>query len=310
MCNDKDDDNNNDEGLTKIQLKMIVLMMMISTTVTIWPKVTNQIILILLNPFYSCATASCVFLGSVFFSIAPSFNVATRFLITMVAHWSREQYKTVNWDGGMPLDVSDFRARFSYLQGLFSGNLGLLYWVGILKIPEGRESFIVSYRLHSSVGDEKERIFKACQDACRKCANSVEKQQFDKECRWIRGPLKQHGFIEEMKRMHVIEKTDAPVKSSLQLGVSGFFYNICMYSSHAASAIYSICQLHMSIFAICQFGPPRTLKDWKKYRDLLAEAVVRFEVAGLNALKYCFDYSVRIFLDGLMYVERVPPLLL
>ena len=66
MCNDKDDDNDNDEGLTKIQMKMMVLMMMISTTVTIWPKVTNQIILIVLNPFYSCSTAGSVFLGSVF----------------------------------------------------------------------------------------------------------------------------------------------------------------------------------------------------------------------------------------------------
>ena len=174
----------------------------------------------------------------------------------------------------------------------------------------GRQAFTASYVSCSSVLDVKQRIFKACQDACRHCASSSGKQQFDAECRGIRGPLKQQGFIQEMKRMHVIVKTDAPVNSSLQLGVSGFHYNILSYSTSAAASIESICQLHMTIYAILLFGPPRTLQDWKQNRSLLMEAVVRFEVAGLMNVGYCFDYSVRALLDGLMHARGAPLLVL
>ena len=236
--------------------------------------------------------------------------VATCSLFNMVVQLSRQQYTSVNWNGNMPLDVSDYRIRFPDLRCLFSLDLGWLLWVGILKIPMGRECFTECYTLLSYVEDEQQRIFQACQDACRRCATSVEKQHFDDECREIRGPLRQHGFIEEMKRMHVIEKADAPVKSSLQLGVTGFYYNILSFSSHAAASINSICQLHLTIYAILIFGPPRSLQDWKKHRALLMEAVVRFEVSGLSALNYCFDYSVRLLLDGLMHAERAPALLL
>ena len=143
----------------------------------------------------------------------------------------------------MPLDLSDYRIRFPDLRCLFSLDLGWLLWVGILKIPMGRECFTECYTLLSYVEDKQQRIFQACLDACRRYATSVEKQHFDEECREIRGPLRQHGFTEEMKRMHVIEKADAPVKSSLQLGVTGFYYNILSFSSHAAASINSICHL-------------------------------------------------------------------
>ena len=133
--------------------------------------------------------------------------IAPWFLFYMAVQWTRQQYVAVNWNAGMPLDTSDFRIRFKELCGVFSGCLGMLYWVAILKIPMGRKAFTASYVSCSSVLDVKQRIFKACQEACRLCASSSGKQQFDAECRGIRGPLKQQGFIQEMKRMHVIVKT-------------------------------------------------------------------------------------------------------
>ena len=51
-----------------------------------------------------------------------------------------------------------------------------------------------------------------------------------------------------------------------------------------------------------------TLDTWNKYRGLLAEAVVRLDMDGFRALRYCFDYSVRAFLDGFMHAQNVPTL--
>ena len=222
--------------------------------------------------------------------------------------WTKADWQNVTWDGALPLDLTDLRLRFGACREQFADELGLLYLVGILKIPAGREVFMECSRDRVSTKDGYVGLFAACADACRTCASEPWKQRFDAECREIRGPLKQHGFIEEMKRLFVIAKTVEPDPSSLQLGVSGMHYNLLPYSAGAAVAFGRFHDLHSAVSAILIMGPPTSLETWRKYRDVLAGAVVRFHVTGLQGLAYCFEYSVRCFLDGFMYAENVAAL--
>ena len=165
---------------------------------------------------------------------------------------SVKQCEAVSRNRTMPLDVLDFRSRYAELRKLFSEVLGLLMLVHRLKMPMARESFTAAYVSHCAEVDEKKRIFLAGREVCRQCSTSFGKEQFDQQFQEIRGPLNQ-GFIAVMKWLRVIRGADAFGRASVQLGVSGQYYELLPYSADAAAFIDKYCQLHLTmLFEQCK----------------------------------------------------------